>query len=170
MKNIENKIKYGLPAVIDKNSRILIVGTFPSELSLTKQQYYANSMNQFWQILFSIFQESFSTDYNKRLQLLTKNRIALWDIIEQCTRDGSSDNKIKNEKPNDFKKLINQYSNITHLLFNGSNPEKYFSKHKLSSYNLKPIPSLPSTSSANTHFTLEEKITRWSSIKYLLIK
>lgn len=164
----DDKIKYGLPPIADNNSRILILGSFPSEQSLTKQQYYANPQNHFWKILFEIFKQPFTVDYEKRLQLLAKHKIALWDVIAQCERSGSSDNKIKNEKANDLKSIIKQYPNITHVLFNGIKPVEYFVKHKMSEGRLTPVPSLPSTSPANTHLTLEEKTEHWSAIKYLL--
>ncbi|MFA4852562.1 MAG: DNA-deoxyinosine glycosylase [Bacteroidales bacterium] len=168
MINEKENIKRGLPPVADSNSRILILGTFPSEQSLTKQQYYANPQNYFWKIMFEIFKQNFTNDYEKRLQLLVKHKIALWDVIAQCERNGSSDNKIKNEKANDLKSIIKQYPNITHLLFNGIKPVEYFVKHKMSEGRLTPVPSLPSTSPANTHLPLEEKIECWSAIKYLL--
>jgi hypoxanthine-DNA glycosylase len=154
----------GLPPIIDENSRFLILGTFPSVISLEKQEYYANPANQFWKIMFRIWNTPFSQEYEKRLQLLAANRIALWDVLSQCERSGSSDNKIRNERPNDLKALIRQYPNITHLLFNGNKPLEFFVKHKLSEGRLVPVPPFPSTSPANTHLSLAEKIVRWSTI------
>ena len=155
----------GLPPIIDGNSRFLILGTFPSVISLEKQEYYANPANQFWKIMFHIWDKPFSEDYNKRLQLLAENRIALWDVLSQCERSGSSDNKIRNDKPNDLIALIRQYPNLTHLMFNGNKPLEFFVKHKLSEGRLVPVPSFPSTSPANTWLTIAEKTERWSALK-----
>lgn len=136
----------------------------PSVISLENQEYYANQANQFWKIMFGIWNTPFSQEYGKRLQLLAANRIALWDVLSQCERSGSSDNKIKNERPNDLKALARQYPNLTHLLFNGNKPLEFFVKHKLSEGRLVPVPSFPSTSPANTHLSLAEKTERWSVI------
>jgi hypoxanthine-DNA glycosylase len=158
-------ILHGLPPIIDRNSRFLILGTFPSVISLEKQEYYANPANQFWKIMFKIWNTPFTEDYEKRLQLLARYNIALWDVLSQCERSGSSDNKIRNERPNDLKALIRQYPNLTHLLFNGNKPLEFFVKHKLTEGRLVPVPSFPSTSPANTHRSLEEKTERWSALK-----
>jgi hypoxanthine-DNA glycosylase len=163
-----NVRKFGLPPIVDHNSRILILGTFPSEISLIKQEYYANPKNKFWEIMCSILHEPFSLDYQQRLNYLKKHRIAIWDVLESCIRIGSSDNKIKNEKANDLKSLEKMYPNITHLLYNGTKPVEYFVKHKMNEGRFTPVPSMPSTSSANATLSLKEKIEHWSAIKYLL--
>ncbi|NTW33650.1 MAG: DNA-deoxyinosine glycosylase, partial [Bacteroidetes bacterium] len=156
--------KFGLQPLVDNNSRILILGSFPSEISLKKQEYYANPQNKFWEIICNALKEPFSLDYQERLFILKKHHIALWDVLGSCMRSGSSDNKIRNEKANNLKIFAKQYPDITHLLFNGIKPVEYFVKHKMNEGRLTPVPSLPSTSPANTHLTFEEKIERWSGI------
>ena len=159
--------RFGLPPVIDSHSRILILGTFPSELSLKSQEYYANPQNKFWEIIYSVLNETFSTHYEDRLLLLKQHNIALWDVIESCFRKGSGDSGIKQEIPNDLNSLYQKYPNLTHMLFNGNNPVKYYAKHKLKEGHLVFVPSFPSTSSLNTNFTLTEKIERWNVINYI---
>ncbi|MCK9400914.1 MAG: DNA-deoxyinosine glycosylase [Bacteroidales bacterium] len=159
--------KYGLPPVIDYNSRILILGTFPSEISLEKQQFYANPANKFWMILCSVINESYTLNYDQRIQLLKKHRIALWDVVESCLREGSGDNEIRFERPNDLETLINQFPSLTHLLFNGTNPVRFFTKLGLDEGPMVLVPSLPSSSGLNTHLTLSEKIDRWAVIHYI---
>jgi|WetSurMetagenome_2_1015567.scaffolds.fasta_scaffold289535_1 hypoxanthine-DNA glycosylase len=159
--------KYGLPPLIDENSKILILGSFPSDASLEKQQYYANARNQFWTVMTGICDEPDSKDYSDQIALMRKSRIALWDVIESCLRVGSSDSKIRYEIPNDIKRLINTHPNLTHILYNGNNPLRYFSKLRLHEGRLVPVPSLPSTSSAHARLSLEEKIDRWSAIRFI---
>ena len=163
----ETNRKYGLPPLIDENSKILILGSFPSEKSLEKQQYYANAKNQFWSVMTGIFNEPGTQTYSDQIALMTKNRIALWDVIGSCLRVGSADSKIRYEIPNDLEGIINTHPNLTHIFYNGYNPLIYFSKHGLSEGRLVPVPPMPSTSSAYAQLSLSEKIDRWAVIKFV---
>jgi len=96
--------------IIEKSSRILILGTMPGEQSIAKQQYYGNPSNQFWKILFTIFNEDFSLSYEDRKALLSKHKIALWNVLASCQRQGSSDAKIIEEVPNDLDKFAHSIS------------------------------------------------------------
>ena len=100
------------PPIISKKSKILILGSIPGAKSLEKQEYYAHPQNHFWKILFCMFGEEFSADYQDRLKLLEKHHIALWDTIESCEREGSQDVKIKNETANQIPDLLEKYYNI----------------------------------------------------------
>ena len=82
------------PPIISKKSKILILGSIPGTKSLEKKEYYAHPQNHFWKLLFCMFGEEFSADYQDRLKLLEKYHIALWDTIESCEREGSQDVKI----------------------------------------------------------------------------
>ena len=165
----ENKLfrKYGLPPVIDDLSKILVLGSFPSEVSLEYKRYYANSRNSFWKVMLSALNEPFTGDYQQHLSVMEKHHIALWDVLESCIRDGSKDSGITYDRPNDLKELLQSYPNLTHLVFNGNNPVRYFIKHGLNEENLVFVPSFPSSSSLNTSLTLNEKIDRWKSIRYI---
>lgn len=159
--------KYGLPPLIGEGSRILILGSFPSEKSLSLHQYYANPSNAFWKVLLHALEESVPDDYNKRLGILQRHGIALWDVIESCFREGSSDKGISDALPNDFTHVYARFPSLTHLLFNGTNTLARFSKLRLDEGPLVSVPPLPSTSSLNTHLTLQEKIERWQRINYI---
>jgi G:T/U mismatch-specific DNA glycosylase len=88
--------------IASRNSKILILGSMPSVMSLSKYQYYGNPQNQFWKIVFDLFEEELVDDYEIKRNLLIENNIALWDVIKSCERDGSSDSKIRKEEINDF--------------------------------------------------------------------
>ncbi len=92
--------------IASKNSKILILGSMPSVISLNRHQYYGNRQNAFWKIIFELFDEELADDYEKKKNLLIENRIALWDVIRICERDGSSDSNIKNEEANDFETFL----------------------------------------------------------------
>jgi len=158
---------YGLPPVADENSEFLILGTFPSEMSLEQQQYYANPKNQFWQILFSLMEETYTDDYGQRVVILKKHRIALWDIIESCIRQGSGDSGISYETANDPAKLVEIFPRLRYLIFNGNRSLQYFAKHQRIEDPLVMVLPFPSTSNRYTRLSLTEKIERWKAMRYI---
>lgn len=138
----------GLDPIVFEDSRILIVGSMPSVISLKEQMYYANKTNRFWKILEEIYQES------DKMELLKVSHIALWDICHSCIRKTSADSEIKNIEPNDIPKLLNTYKNIEKVICNGrtsyNTMKKYFPDIEMV--------YCPSTSSANARFSLEQLI------------
>lgn len=122
-------IQNRLPPIVDHNTRVLIVGSMPGQQSLDKQQYYGNARNHFWPIIGEILQTVIPADYAERIQLLRSNQIGLWDVIQSCERKGSLDSAIRNEVPNDFAKLFDQYPAIVLVLFNGAKSFDVFKKH-----------------------------------------
>lgn len=148
------------------NSTILILGTMPGTKSLELNQYYGHSQNNFWKFLFHIFDEAFSTDYETRKNLLLKNKIALWDVLEYCERIGSLDSAIKNEIANDFESFLIQHPNIKTILFNGQKAAAFFKKYITVNPSYKLI-TLPSTSPANASKSFQFKLEEWKIIKTL---
>lgn len=98
----------------------------PGKQSLEKQQYYGNPRNHFWPIMSELLETEVPDDYVKRIALLKHNAIGLWDTIETCEREGSLDAAIRNEKPNDFQTLFEEYPNIQLVLFNGAKAFEVF--------------------------------------------
>lgn len=165
--NHEKNIKTGFPAIADKNSKVLILGTMPGERSLLLQQYYGHGGNHFWKIMYALFEKPFNKDYKDRKKLLLDNRIALWDVIQYCEGEGSADSAIINEKANDFASFYNEHPAIQHVFFTSQKAagfyDAYIKRKPQFGYNL-----LPSPSSMNTWKTLDEKIAEWKLIlKYL---
>lgn len=155
---------YSFPYIADQQSKILILGTMPSVRSLKLNQYYGHGGNHFWKIMFSLFNLPFTKDYNERTSLLIKNKIALWDVLQHCQREGSADSAIKDEYSNDFASFFQQHPNITTVFFNGKKAKELFEKYNTLPNNITPF-ELPSTSSANTWFTLEKKLGLWQIVK-----
>lgn len=151
--------------IIDKNSKILILGTMPGVMSLQKQEYYGYERNAFWKIIFELFGQELQNDYSKKKEFLIRHNIALWDVLKNCDREGSSDSNIKNSVPNDFQGLLKKYPNILEIYFNGQPAEKLFRRLVFKKLALNiPLYSLPSTSPANTT-RFEQKLEQW---KYIL--
>ncbi len=96
----------GLAPLIDKQVTVLILGSFPSPKSLEKQQYYAHPQNHFWKLLGALLQAPlYEMDYARRLPLLLKRHIGLWDMLHQCERAGALDSNIRNAVNNDFRQV-----------------------------------------------------------------
>lgn len=154
-----------LSPVIDRRAKALILGAVPGKESLEKQQYYANSRNSFWKIIFSLYDFNVEESYNKRIDFIQEKSISLWDVIKVCDREGSLDSNIKNEKTNDFASLFKEYPNIEFVLFNGTKAYEVFRKQVGFNISDKIIfKKLTSTSPANT-ISIERKIMEWKIIK-----
>ena len=138
----------------------------PGAKSLEMNQYYAFPQNQFWKIMFHLFDAEFSDDYGTRINFIKQNKIALWDVIESCERKGSLDTEIKAEIDNDIPQLIENHSNIKMIFCNGQ--KSYKNLLKILGKNCKiPILVLPSTSPLHT-VKFEEKLESWKVIKDFL--
>lgn len=165
IKFIEGKlIKNSFPPIANENSYILILGTMPGDRSLEMNEYYAHKRNQFWKIMFSIFSQPYSDHYDDKINLLLDKRIALWDVLQYCERDGSEDRKIIDEVPNDFAKFFAKHPSIKSVFFNGNNAHDYYTQFKLPTSTLSLMPPLPSSSPSNTWQGLDEKVISWKSI------
>lgn len=156
------KIAFG--SIADEKSRILILGTMPSEESLRKQERYGHKSNQFWKIVFTLFDKPLPDNYDEKIKLLTDNHIAIWDVLHSCEGSGSLDSCIKNEKPNDFRKFFKQYPQIRYIFFTSKKAEEFYKKY-VGFGKDKIYTTLPSPSSANARMSLDEKIEKWKILK-----
>ena len=120
----------GFPPVVDDTARLLILGSFPSVLSLASGQYYGNPRNAFWPITGALFGFDAAADYETRLAALQSAGVALWDVLHTCRRAGSADAKIdpKSVVANDFGALLAGYPSITRVCFNGSAAQQLFGR------------------------------------------
>ena len=162
-----NKLTNVLPPIVDVSTKVLVVGSMPGKQSLDKQQYYGNPRNHFWPIVGEILKVEVPTDYGERIELLREHGIGLWDTIASCERKGSLDATIRNEKPNDFHALFEQYPNIRLLIFNGSKAFDVFKKHigleVLANRSYKKMPSTSPIPGKNIK-SFEEKLEDWRVI------
>ncbi|WIM89814.1 DNA-deoxyinosine glycosylase [Candidatus Mycobacterium wuenschmannii] len=111
----------GFPPIVDDRARVLILGSFPSVLSLQTGQYYGNPRNAFWPITGELFGFDAAAPYETRLAALQSAGVSLWDVLHRCRRAGSADSKIdpKSVVANDFGRLFTDYPSITRVFFNG---------------------------------------------------
>lgn len=141
--------------IVNNNSRILILGSFPSVLSIKYDFYYANKRNQFWPIINQIFKTN-AQQNEKRKQLALNKQIALWDSVYICERKNSADSQLQVMKSNDIKGLLAKYPNINTIFFNGKKSQQVYLKSNSDIDIYTKV--LPSTSSAYATMKYNEKL------------
>jgi hypoxanthine-DNA glycosylase len=154
--------------VASEEAKILILGSMPGSISLAANEYYANPQNAFWRIIAALLGFDFSAPYTERIAALKLARIALWDVLQSCTREGSLDMRIDRDTAvaNDFAAFFDRYPAITHVFFNGAMAEACFKRHVLRKLTIRSLhyARLPSTSPANASMTLANKSEAWQLI------
>ena len=168
-----NHVENILPPIVDVRTKVLIVGSMPSMQSLEKQEYYGNPRNHFWSIIGALLQVDVPTNYGERIQLIRKWGIGLWDVINHCERKGSLDSAIKNEVPNDFSVLFQEYPQIECILFNGTKAYEVFRKKVgFDILGERQYIKMPSTSPVpGKHIqTFEEKVISYEILLHYISK
>jgi double-stranded uracil-DNA glycosylase len=153
----------GLKPVTGTDPRVLILGSFPSQKSLLHHEYYGNPQNHFWRIMEVLFAIDASLPYTTRLELIRKNHLALWDMVSSCSRPGSADACISHPHFNDIAGFAASHPTLRLVILNGSTAARFYTgmAEKIGI----PFRALPSTSPANTRYSLAEKTELWSVIK-----
>lgn len=152
--------------VYDKNSKILILGTFPSVKSRETSFYYGHPQNRFWKVLAALMESPVPVSIEEKKKFLLKHNIAVWDVIESCEIIGSSDSSIRNVVPADISRVLDD-SSIQKIYANGGTAKKLYEKYVMKRTG-KEIIGLPSTSPANAAYSLEKLTVSWGIIKEYL--
>ncbi len=159
----------GLPPICRSDAHTLILGSMPSRESLSRQKYYAHPRNSFWPIVSGLLGIT-TTDYANRTLQVTEGGIAIWDVLQACTRHSSLDSDIDDRSivTNDFRTFFEQHPGITRVFFNGAKAESVYLKHVLPGLPARQVEiglqRLPSTSPANAGMTVERKLEKWRVI------
>lgn len=161
-KSIDKRIYHNIDPVYDKNSKILILGSFPSVVSRDNNFYYAHPKNRFWKILGELYNIKLDTIEDKK-KFLIKNNIALYDVVKSCTITGSSDSSIKDIEVNDIKTIIDN-SNIKKIYATGKTSFNLYHKYLKDIVGIDAI-YLPSTSPANATISYNELLNYYKIIK-----
>ena len=148
-----SELVQGFDPVYDKDSKVLILGSFPSVKSRRVEFYYGNPQNRFWRVVCSYFGESIPESTESKREFLKRRNIALWDIVTECRIVGSQDATIKNFKVADLKTLL-QNSKIGFIILNGSKAFSIFREHYTDIHT--GYCKVPSTRPANTRFDEKE--------------
>lgn len=146
----------------DENSRVLILGSFPSVKSREQQFFYGHPKNRFWPLLAALTGEKIPRNIEEKKQLALKNGIALWDVIASCEIVGSSDSSIRNAKPNDITPILEKTA-VRKIFTNGKTADSLYMRYI---FPVTGIPSvcLPSTSPANAAWNMERLLSAWQVI------
>lgn len=148
--------------VFDKDSKVLILGSFPSVKSREEGFFYGHPQNRFWKVTSRIFGEELPVTIEEKKAFLIRNHIALWDVIGSCEIDGSSDSSIRDVTVNDLSVILD-VADIRAIFLNGKKAEQYYLKYLFPVLKRDAV-CLPSTSPANAAWNLEKLITVWGAI------
>lgn len=163
--NLTNKglIAHPLPPLFNKESRVLILGTFPSVKSREGRFFYHHPQNRFWKVIAAITGSPEPKTIEEKKAIILDNNIALWDVVLKCWIHGSSDSSIRNVVPSDLDIILDN-APIERIYANGGTAYKLYMKH---SYNKtgRMIIKLPSTSPANAAWSLDRLIDQWEVIR-----
>jgi len=162
MKHYES-LNHLFDPIYNSNSKILILGTFPSFKSRENAFYYGHPRNRFWKLLSLITDEATPNTIEEKKELLLRNSIAIWDVIQSCDIAGSSDSSIKNVIPTDLTPIL-QTAEIQQIYGNGRKAHLLYYQYAYP-YLGKEMIVLPSTSPANAGYSIEKLETKWRQIK-----
>lgn len=159
-------ISHTFEPIYNEESRVLILGTFPSVKSRENQFYYGHPQNRFWKVLAAVTGSEVPQTVAEKKEFLLKERIAIWDVIAQCEIIGSSDSSIRNVIPNDLSHLLSQTS-ISRIYANGGKAHELYQKYSLEQTGRECV-KLPSTSPANAAFKIDRLLEHWNDIRSYL--
>ena len=155
----------GFAPIAGPDARILLLGTMPSVASLKKMEYYGHPRNAFWPLLYGLWGKVPDKEYDRRVAFVREKRIALWDVLRCCEREGSADASIRREEANNFAALAKSYTEIGCIFFNSSgasffykrlvNPDPFAGLHRT---------VLPSSSPARA-MRFEDKLALWRPVR-----
>ena len=151
---------HNIQPVYNKDSYLLILGSFPSVKSREGQFFYHHPQNRFWKVISAVYNSPVPISIEEKTEFLLGSRIALWDTIHSCDIIGSSDSSIKNVVPTDIN-LILRSANIKAVFCNGAASYKLYMKYCYPNTHVEAI-KLPSTSPANAAFSIDRLIDIWS--------
>lgn len=156
-------IQHPFPPLYDKNSKILILGSFPSVKSREQNFFYGHPQNRFWKVVATVLKKEIPTTIEEKRAFLLSSNIALWDVIASCEITGSSDSSIKNVVANDLTEILGT-ANIKKIFVNGKTAEKYYNRYIKNRIGRDAV-CLPSTSPANAMWNVESLVEEWKKIK-----
>lgn len=155
-------MQHPIPPVYDSNSKILILGSFPSVKSREAGFFYGHPQNRFWKVLAALLKDNLPSNIEEKRAFLLLHGIALWDVIASCSITGSSDASIKDVVPNDILPILKS-AEVAQVFTNGKTADSLYKKYLLPQTGRNSI-CLPSTSPANAAWTLKKLCAEWEKI------
>lgn len=155
----------GFAPLASTNSRVLIVGSYPSPKSFDEGFYYGNPHNRFWPLMARLLGKEDPRDIAQKEKLIIENRLALWDVLKSCTIQGASDATITDVVINDIVGFVKKYP-IKAVFCNGAAAYKYYGKYCADAG--VPAYAMPSTKPANARFRMDDLVKEWQALLPLL--
>lgn len=154
--------QHNINPIYNQNSKILILGSFPSVKSREGQFFYDHPQNRFWKVLAGLLHEDVPLTHAQKRSFLLEHHIALWDVLASCDIKGSADSSIKNTVPNDLTPIL-QTAPIQAIFCNGGTSFAYYNRFSLKMTGMEAV-KLPSTSPANAAFSVDKLCDEWRVI------
>ena len=154
-------LTHPIPPVFDENSRVLILGSFPSVKSREAAFFYGHPQNRFWRVIAAVTGDDPGDTPETKTAFLLRNNIALWDVIASCEITGSADSSIKNAVPNDLSPIL-QTADIRAIFTNGKTADRLYRRLILPQTGVQAI-CLPSTSPANAQWSVQQLTEAWNA-------
>ena len=155
-------VTHEFPALYDRESRVLLLGSIPSPKSREMAFYYGHPQNRFWKVMAAVLGESVPETIAQKKAMLKKHHVALWDVLDSCTIVGASDTSIEDPVVNNIKDLVKK-SKVTHIFCTGATAHKLYQKLCAKDVGIDAI-KLPSTSPANCAVSLEKLVAAYKVI------
>lgn len=157
------EIIHPIPPFYNADSKILILGSFPSVKSREAMFFYGHPQNRLWKVVAAVFKDDVPQSIEEKREFLLRNHVALWDVIHSCDIVGSSDSSIKNVVANDLHEILDN-ADIGKIYVNGKTAEKYYKKYIEPKLDIEAV-CLPSTSPANAAWNMERLVEAWKVIR-----
>ena len=162
----KESLRHPFPAIYAPDSRILILGSFPSVKSREQKFCYAHPQNRFWRIIAALLGTDVPQTTEEKRAFLLAHRIALWDVIASCDIAGSSDASIRNAVPNDLSPIL-ETASVRQIFTNGGTAHRLYRKY-ISPLTGREDIVLPSSSPANAARSLDALIDAWQIVREAL--
>lgn len=156
-------LKTSFAPISGPETRVLVLGSLPGDVSIALQEYYGHPRNRFWKIVSRITGQTLPTDYDEKKRLLSQTRIGLWDVAHKAVRKGSLDTAIGQEVPNDLEAFIARHPQLEVIGFNGKKAEAMFNKYFTRKPYIRYV-SLPSSSPANAGIGFDALCNNWERL------
>lgn len=160
MTAVREFLSHGFGPFYDENSRVLILGSFPSVKSRACAFFYGHPRNRFWAVLAAVCEDEVPESVEEKKAFLTHHRIALYDVIESCSIVGSADSSIADVSPADLRPILAGSRVGTRIFTNGAKAQALYARYMYPILRIPAVP-LPSTSPANAACSLPRLIERW---------
>ena len=163
MSSPEQRLFHPFGPLFSPDSRVLILGSFPSVKSREQNFFYGHPQNRFWKVIAALFEQETPQTIPEKKELILSHGLALWDSIASCVITGSSDASIREVRANDLR-IILDHAPIERICCNGRKSFEMYEKYIWPEIGREAV-CLPSTSPANAQWSLQKLITAWAVIR-----